>query len=165
MAGGMGNCLRILISLHVFRGKLVESRAQIVLHSDSFAALYVAMNPSSRKVLMDELSAELILTQHVQGVLFFEADALSRFSQGASIPASLTNATCLPVPRRNDAFYKAWSKFLGACADTLLGVVCPACVGKHVLFCSRGPFEKTRMSVLNCTCELSCPNRCAFHDG
>ena len=33
-------------------------------------------------LILDELEAELILTQHIQGVLNFEADALSRLSQG-----------------------------------------------------------------------------------
>ena len=36
-----------------------------------------------------------------------EADALSRLSQGASIPASLVNATCLPVSPSNDASFRS----------------------------------------------------------
>ena len=91
--------------------KLVESRVQIVVQSDSPAALSVALKLSSPKVLMnslaaeialvlDELRAELILTQHIQGVLRFEADALCRLLQGASIPASLVIATCLPLSKR-----------------------------------------------------------------
>ena len=36
-----------------------------------------------------------------------EADALSRLSQGALIPSSLVDATCLLVAPRNDTFFKA----------------------------------------------------------
>ena len=39
-------------------------------------------------LVLDELNAELILTQHTQGVLNFEVGALSRLSQGASGPES-----------------------------------------------------------------------------
>ena len=104
----------------MFRSELVESRAQSVVQSDLLAALSVAMKPSSPKVLMNAsaaeialvlggLSAKVILTQRVWSVLNYEAHALSRLSQGTSLPASLVNATCLPVPPRNDLFNKAWS--------------------------------------------------------
>ena len=93
----------------------------IVVHSDSLAALSVDVKLSSPKVLMnafaagkalvlDELSAELVLAQQVQGVLKFEVNALSRLSQGASGPESLINATCLFVTPGDDAFYKVWGK-------------------------------------------------------
>ena len=48
-------------------------------------------------LVLDELSAELILTHHVQDAVKVEADAPSRLSH-------------LLVPPRNDAFYKAWGK-------------------------------------------------------
>ena len=37
------NCLQFLISLHVFHSNLVESRAQILVQSDSLAALSAAV--------------------------------------------------------------------------------------------------------------------------
>ena len=66
--------------------------------------------PCLLALVLDELSAELILSQRIQCVLKFEADAVSTVSQGATISASLVNTTCLPVPPRNDAFGKAWGK-------------------------------------------------------
>ena len=33
-------------------------------------------------LVLDELEAELILTQHVEGLPYFETDALGRFSKG-----------------------------------------------------------------------------------
>ena len=53
---------------------------------------------------LDEFEAKLIHIEHVQGVLNVESDAHIRLSQGASILGSLVNATCLPVPPRDDAF-------------------------------------------------------------
>ena len=63
---------------------------------------------AEKALVFDELRAELILTQHIQGALHLGADALGRFSQGASIFVS--RATRLPVPPRNHAFYKAGGK-------------------------------------------------------
>ena len=90
-------------------------------------------------LVLDELSAELILSQRIQGVLKFEADAVSTVLSGATLPASLVNATCLPVPPRNDAFSKLGAgKLRGTRADTLLGVVCSCLVRlwKGNAFCS-----------------------------
>ena len=53
--------LAILISLHVFRRKSVESRAQIVMQSDSLADLSVAPKLSSSKVLMKAFAIEIAL--------------------------------------------------------------------------------------------------------
>ena len=58
-------------------------------------------------LVLHELSTELILTQHIQGVLSSEADTLGRWSQGASILESLITAACLFLPARDYAFYDA----------------------------------------------------------
>ena len=49
-------------------------------------------------LVLDELEADFILTQHIQGVLNVAADAMGRLSQGASIPASLVKSHGSPVP-------------------------------------------------------------------
>ena len=106
----------------------MEFRAQIVVQSDSLAPLSVAMKRFSPKVLMnvlaaeialvvDELSTEHILTRHIQGVLKFEPDALSRLSQGAPIPASLVNATWHAsklLPQLESKFKSSLTKAPGA---------------------------------------------------
>ena len=62
-------------------------------------SLSAKMKLSSPKtvLVLDELEAELVLMQHIQGVLNSEADALCRLSQEVSILVSLVNATCLLV--------------------------------------------------------------------
>ena len=80
-----------------------SSRAQFVVQSDSPAAFFdcceailaqVWMNALAADValVLDELEADFILTQHIQGVLNVAADAMGRLSQGASIPASLVKS-------------------------------------------------------------------------
>ena len=89
--------------------------------------------------------------------------ALIRLSQGASIPSSLVNATCLLVPPRNDGCLQ--SSRAAARADTLLEIVCPCLVRwwKGNTFCS---VRDDRLNdCLECTCDVSCPNRSAFHHG
>ena len=58
MAGGT-----ILISLHVFRSKLVESRSQIVVQSDSLAAVSVCMKLSWPNVCIAQDGAVLYLLE------------------------------------------------------------------------------------------------------
>ena len=100
MASGMGT----LISLRVFRCQVVESRSQIIVQTDSLAAASVALKLSSPKLsnnalaaeialVLDELEAELIPTQHIQVVLFYETDTVGGLSQETLIPASLVRVS------------------------------------------------------------------------
>ena len=55
-------------------------------------------------LVLDELEAELILTQHIQDVLYFETDAFGDFSQESSIAASLVRVSM--SSHSEEAFYK-----------------------------------------------------------
>jgi len=57
-------------------------------------------------LVLDELGVELIRTQHMQDVLYFETDALKRVLHGVSFIHHF-NATCLLVPPKDDAFCRA----------------------------------------------------------
>ena len=105
----------------------MESRAQTAVLSQSLAAVSVTMNLSSPKALMnalaaetalvlDELCAHLILAQHIQGVLKFEADALNRFS---------TPRVSFCLQEMMHFIKPGASNLSGTCTDTLLGVACP----------------------------------------
>ena len=71
--------LAILMSLHVFRSKLVAALSAAVELSSP--TVLINAHATEIALVLDELSAELTLTQHVQGVLKFDADFLSRLSQ------------------------------------------------------------------------------------
>ena len=64
-------------------------------------------------LVLDELEAELILTQHIQGGLCFEeTDDLGKLLQGASIPASLVKDTVSLCFQRDDAVHKSLSQIV-----------------------------------------------------
>ena len=112
--------LAILISLHAFHDKLMSVRAHVVVQSDSMAALGAAMKVSSSSyymnalaaeiaLVLEELGSEVVLTDHLPAALNTDADALSRLSEGASLPKSLRNVVRLAAPCRDASFYKAWA--------------------------------------------------------
>ena len=90
-----------------------------MVESDSTAALAVALKLSSNRPLMNALAGEIslileglncgmLLGVHVPGVLNYVADALSRLSEGETIPSSLSQARRIEPPPRVASFYKAW---------------------------------------------------------
>ena len=51
-----------------------------------------------------------MMVEHYEGVINFEADALSRLSQGAQIPERLLNITRQPLQPRVASFFWAWPR-------------------------------------------------------
>ena len=122
----------------------MESRAQSVVQSDSPVALCAFVKLSSPKVLLvagialvlDQLSAEHLFAQHVQGVLKFHA--LGRLSQGAFARVSLLNVTSLCASEHRFVFRQLGaSKSLDTCVGTARSCVSlrrSLVEGKRVLF-------------------------------
>jgi len=110
--------LALLIAVDTW---LPNIRAQpCVLQTDALAALFDVARAAGRTPLMNALSAELtlrleaaqvaIVPIHLSGTLNFQCDALSRLSQGASVPASLRQIKRASSRLRCPSFFWAWPR-------------------------------------------------------
>ena len=91
-----------------------------LLQTDATAALHDAARLAGRTPAMNAIAAELALRlesaqvhaqpEHLSGTLSFECDALSRLSQGASIPKTLANVQRSEPRRRSPFFFWAWPR-------------------------------------------------------
>ena len=110
--------LAIVVSVRVWAPFLRGDLAEIRVQADSLAALGAAVKLTSPVPVLNELAMELALAlesigaevtlgEHIRGILNVEADALSRWYEGAELPARLR---CVPrtlAPARHEAWYKA----------------------------------------------------------
>eukprot|EP00971_Amphidinium_carterae_P328970 6461155-Amphidinium_carterae.1 len=97
--------LAVVVSLSAFSPWITVWPYVIVIESDNTAALVASLKQSSKQPHMnaiaaalacklEQLGVERIVPHHVAGVVNMVADALSRLSQGASLPLCLRD-----VPR------------------------------------------------------------------
>ena len=109
--------LAVLVSLRIFAEEL--NGGWVALESDNTATLQAALDFRASSPLMLALAAEVSLeleanslelqfAHHIRGVANYEADALSRLSLGAAIPARLQAVPRRSVPRRDRSWYRAW---------------------------------------------------------
>ena len=111
----------ILIALDLWLPRLRGSAAG-VLQSDATAALFASRREAGRSPAMNALCAEIALRlelaaihlrhEHYGAALNFEADALSRLSQGASVPERLQQIERQHVPLRSFSLFWAWPREL-----------------------------------------------------
>ena len=59
-------------------------------------------------LVLEEIGTDIVVGQHYRGILNVEADALSRLTEGKSIPASLAHLQASKAPARDDRFFRAW---------------------------------------------------------
>ena len=111
--------LAILISLKAFEPELRGKRSGFAVQADSQSALGAALKLSSPRPLMNALAAEIalqlerlhsdvLLTEHFPGTLNIEADALSRLTEGKSVPTRLLPVARREAPLRDGGFFLAW---------------------------------------------------------
>jgi hypothetical protein len=111
--------LAILASLKVFAHMLQGGLVRVVIESDSTSALQASMTLRAHSPQMNRLSGEVALEleangldllwgAHISGADNYLADALSRLSQGASVPECLRDAEWLDAIPRDTNFYRAW---------------------------------------------------------
>jgi hypothetical protein len=94
----------------------------VVLQSDAAAALFATRRRAGRTPAMNALCAEIALRceslqldlreEHLRGAFNFEADALSRLSEGADVPDRLKGVSRFTPKPRTPAFYWAWPRQL-----------------------------------------------------
>ena len=113
--------LAALVSLDLWLPRL-RGRALCLVQMDATAALYTIINQSGKTPVMNALAAEVALRmecadiqtipEHLTGTLNFECDALSRLSQGASVPAALHDVRREVPKERSEQFFWAWPRTL-----------------------------------------------------
>ena len=107
----------MLVSLRIFGEEL--NGGWVALESDNTSTLQAALEFRASSPLMLALAAEVSLeleanalelqfAHHIRGVANYEADALSRLSLGAAVPARLQAVPRRSVPRRDRSWYRAW---------------------------------------------------------
>ena len=107
----------MLVSLRIFAEEL--NGGWVALESDNTATLQAALEFRASSPLMLALAAEVSLeleanalelqfAHHIRGIQNWEADALSRLSAGAEVPARLQAVPRRSVPRRDRSWYRAW---------------------------------------------------------
>ena len=113
--------LAVLVAVDVWLPHL-HGQGMCLLQTDAAAALHDAARLAGRTPAMSAIAAELALRlesaqvhvqpEHLSGTLNFECDALSRLSQGASIPKTLANVQRSEPRRRSPSFFWAWPRDL-----------------------------------------------------
>ena len=85
---------------------------------DAAAALHAAARGAGRTPIMNAIAAEIAIRlesvgaglwpEHLSGTLNFECDALSRLTQGATIPTALTGVQRVSPRPLSHEFFLAW---------------------------------------------------------
>ena len=57
---------------------------------------------------LEELRADVLVGEHLRGILNVQADALSRLTEGKQMPKELKGVKERAPPPRDDEFYLAW---------------------------------------------------------
>jgi hypothetical protein len=93
-----------------------------ILQSDAAAALFASRRKAGRTPAMNALCAEIALRceeaqvhlreELVRGALNFEADTLSRLSEGVDIPERLLGVALIIQKSRLPSFFWAWPRQL-----------------------------------------------------
>ena len=101
--------MAILIAIDLW-AHLIQPAGVAALEGDATAALYAVNRLSSRTSTMNNLVAEIsircepkhirLTLGHLRAVYSIEADALSRLSEGATLPASLAGVPRARAPVR-----------------------------------------------------------------
>jgi hypothetical protein len=113
--------LAILMAVDVWL-PLLKDEAAFVGQSDATAALFASKRGAGRTPAMNALCAEIAIRvesammdfrlEHYEAVINFEADALSRLSQGTAIPARLRDLPQQHLRPRSASFFWAWPREL-----------------------------------------------------
>ena len=113
--------LAILVSHKIGTNHAKATQTQLVVQTDSTAAMGAASKLASPRPRVNAVAAEitpmleatradLLVPRHFRGVINVEADALSRLNEGKEVPRRLTHVHREVPPVRNEDFYKAWPK-------------------------------------------------------
>ena len=112
--------LAVLVSLKIWINYVKAAQTQLVVQTDSTAAMGAALKLASPRPLVNAVAAEItlmleatradLLVPQPGGVLNLKADALSRLNEGKEVPRRLTQVHREVPPVRNEDFYKAWPK-------------------------------------------------------
>lgn len=104
----------VLAALHVWQGRLRGHRLTCVMHVDSQAAIGAVTKLSSPSQVCNYIAAEISLLleacnvhlklDHIRTEANLEADALSRLSEGKSVPSALRSIKATPPPERAKLF-------------------------------------------------------------
>ena len=109
----------VLAALHVWQGRLRGHRLTCLMHVDSQAAIGAVAKLSSPSQVCNYISAEISLLlescnvnlklDHIRTEANLEADALSRLSEGKSVPRALRTIKATPPPERLKLF-RVWPR-------------------------------------------------------
>ena len=113
--------LAVLISLEVWKAKLVNSK--VAIQTDNTATMYAALHLKSGKAIMNAMAGEISLridraratidlVEHIPGLLNYVADALSRLTAGKKLPEVLSAAPRFQALVRSADFWTCWPQEL-----------------------------------------------------